>query len=46
MKDLKTGYRYISIDCNCKLKKGDIITISKPKMDSLIINSPFRKRDL
>lgn len=45
-KDLKTKFRYISVDCDCKYKKGDVIRISKQRMDSLIINKPFRKQDL
>jgi hypothetical protein len=41
------GYKFISYDCKCDLKRGDVFMIPKSRFDSLLKEAkPVRKRDL
>lgn len=39
--------RFVSFDCKCSLKRGDIFWIPKKRFDSLLKEAkPIRKRDI
>ena len=41
------GYKFISLDCSCSYKKGDIFYIPKKRFDSLLLEAkPIRKKQL